>query len=58
MTAAYDIEAVAVASDRLVAAIDAATAHALPDWMQHRMAVIRAEASGLVREMQNHKEEQ
>ena len=56
MTAAYDIEAVAVACNSLVAAIDAATAHALPDWMHHRLSVLRAEAAGLVREMQNHKE--
>ena len=58
MTAGYDLEAVAVASDRLVAAIDAATQHDLPDWMRHRLSVLRAEAAGLVREMHNHKEEQ
>ena len=57
MTPAYDIELVAVSCQQLVAAIDAATQHDLPDWMYHRLSVLRAEASGLVREMQNHKED-
>ena len=56
MTYAYDIELVAVSCEQLVAAIDAATQHDLPDWMHHRLSVLRAEASSLVREMQNHKE--
>lgn len=58
MTPAYDIELVAVVCGQLVAAIDAATRHDLPDWMYHRLSVLRAEASGLVREMQNHKEDE
>ena len=57
MTYAYDIELVAVVCQQLVAAIDTATQHDLPDWMYHRLSVLRAEASGLVREMQDHKED-
>ena len=58
MTYAYDIELVAVVCGQLIAAIDAATQHDLQDWMYHRLSVLRAEASGLTREMQNHKEDE
>ena len=57
MTAAYDMERVAVACERLAAACGAAMAYDLPDWMAHRFATIKAEADSLRREIKNHKEE-
>ena len=57
MTAAYDIALVATECQRLVAAIDAALGHALPDWMSHRLGVLRCEAIAVRREIESHNNE-
>ena len=57
MTAAYDIARVATECERLVAAIDAALGHDLPDWMLHRLATLRCEANAVRREIENHNNE-
>ena len=54
MTAAYDIARVATECQRLVAAIDDAAKHPLPDWLYHRLATLRTEAEGVKREINNH----
>lgn len=56
MTAAYDIERVAVAAEQLLAAIDAADDHTLPDWLAHRLTVVRMECAGLRNAMKEHHE--
>lgn len=57
MTVACDIELVAAKCEQLSAAIAVALRHPQPDWMAHRMGVLRNEANGLKREIENHKEE-
>ena len=52
MTKAYDIALVAASCERLAATIDGAARHPLPDWMRHRMSVVRSEATGLAREIE------
>ena len=56
MTPAYDIERVAVACEQLLAAIDAAEDHTLPDWLAHRLTVVRMECAGLKNAMKEHHE--
>ena len=51
MTAAYDIARVATECQRLVAAIDDAAKHPLPDWLHHRLATLRTEAEGAKRQI-------
>ena len=47
MTAAYDIERVAAAAEQLLAAIDAAEEHKLPEPLAQRLTVVRAACRGL-----------
>ena len=56
MTPAYDIERVAAACEQLAQAIDAAARHTNPDWLSHRMAVVRTEANALKHVIEEHHE--
>ena len=56
MTPAYDIERVGIACEQLLAAIDAAEDHPLPDWLAHRLTVVRMECAGLKNAMKEHHE--
>ena len=47
MTAAYDAERLRVALEAVESAAADLARHDLPDWMQHRVAHIRAEARSL-----------
>ena len=58
MTPAYDIERVAVAAEQLLVAIDAAEDHPLPDWLAHRLTVVRMECAGLRNAMKEGGEKQ
>ena len=43
-----------VALERTAAAVDALYRHDLPDWLAHRLALIRSEAESLKTEIKNH----
>lgn len=47
MIIAYDIERVAVGCEQILAAIDAAEEHKLPDWLAQRLSIVRSECRGL-----------
>ena len=57
MTYAYDLERVRVALADAVKAADALAAHAAPDWMAHRLATFKAEATSLADAMKEHQQE-
>ena len=54
MTLGYDMERLVVALERTAAAVDALYRHDLPDWLAHRLALIRSEAESLKTEIKNH----
>lgn len=53
----YDIELVAERSKMLSEAISDASKHNLPDWMAHRLSVLKADADGVARDIDKHKGE-
>jgi hypothetical protein len=53
----YDIELVAGRSKGLSEAISDATKHALPDWLAHRISVLKADADGVARDIDKHRKE-
>lgn len=57
MTYAYDLERVRVALAGAVKAADALAAHAVPDWVAHRLATFKAEATGLAAALKEHQQE-
>lgn len=57
MTYAYDLERVRVALAVAVKAADALAAHAVPDWVAHRLATFKAEARGLDTALAEHQQE-
>ena len=57
MTYAYDIERVRVALADATKAADALAAHAVPDWVAHRLATFKAEARGLDAALKEHQQE-
>ena len=57
MTYAYDLERVRVALAVAVKAADALAAHAVPDWVTHRLATFKAEARGLDTALAEHQQE-
>ena len=57
MTYAYDLERVRVALADAVKAADALAAHAVPDWVAHRIATFNAEARGLDTALAEHQQD-
>lgn len=57
MTYAYDLERVRVALADAVKAADALAAHSVPDWVAHRIATFKAEATSLADAMKEHQQE-
>lgn len=57
MTYAYDLERVRVALADATKAADALAAHAVPDWVAHRLATFKAEARGLDAALSEHQKE-
>ena len=57
MTYAYDLERLRVALADAVKAADALAAHAVPDWVAHRLATFKAEARGLDTALSEHQKE-
>ena len=57
MTYAYDLERVRVALADAVKAADALAAHAVPDWVAHRLATFKAEATSLADALAEHQKE-
>jgi hypothetical protein len=53
----YDIELVAERSKGLSEAISDATKHDLPDWIAHRLSVLKADADGVARDIEKHRDE-
>jgi hypothetical protein len=53
VTLGYDLERMVVALERTAAAVDALYRHDLPDWLAHRLALIRSEAESLKTEIKN-----
>lgn len=53
----YDIELVAERSKLLSEAILDASKHDLPDWLAHRLSVLKADADGVARVIDKHKGE-
>lgn len=53
----YDIELVAERSKGLSEAISDASKHDLPDWLAHRLSVLKADADGVARDIDKHKDE-
>lgn len=53
----YDIELVAERSKGLSEAISDASKHDLPDWLAHRLSVLKADADGVARVIDRHKDE-
>ena len=54
MTLAYEIERLRVALEAVESAAATLARRDLPDWMQHRLAHIRAEAQSLKKMMEKH----
>lgn len=52
MTPAYDAELLRVALEAVESAAADLARHDLPDWMQHRIAHIRAEAKSLAQQLE------
>ena len=57
MTYAYDLERVRVALADAVKAADALAAHSVPDWVAHRLATFKAEATSLADALKEHPQE-
>ena len=57
MTYAYDLERVRVALADAVKAADALAAHSVPDWVAHRLATFKAEATSLADALKEHQQE-
>lgn len=57
MTYAYDLERVRVALADAVKAADALAAHSVPDWVAHRIATFKAEATSLADALKEHQQE-
>ena len=57
MTYAYDLERVRVAIADAVKAADALAAHSVPDWVAHRIATFKAEATSLADALKEHQQE-
>ena len=57
MTYAYDLEHVRVALADAVKAADALATHSVPDWVAHRIATFKAEATSLADAMKEHQQE-
>ena len=57
MTYAYDLERVRVALADAVKAADALATHSVPDWVAHRIATFKAEATSLADAMKEHQQE-
>ena len=57
MTYAYDLERVRVALADAVKAADALAAHSVPDWVAHRLAIFKAEATSLADALKEHQQE-
>lgn len=51
MTLGYDLERLVVALEAVGSAADALYRHDLPDWLAHRLALIRSEAESLKTEI-------
>lgn len=54
---AYDLGRVHVALADATKAVDALAARAVPDWMAHRLATFKAEATSLADAMKEHQQE-
>ena len=57
MTYAYDLERVRVALVDATKAADTLAAHPIPDWMAHRLATFKAEATSLDAALKEHQQE-
>lgn len=57
MTYAYDLERVRVALADAVKAADALAVHSVPDWVAHRIATFKAEATSLADALKEHQQE-
>ena len=57
MTYAYDLERVRVALADAVKAADALAAHSVTDWVAHRLATFKAEATSLADALKEHQQE-
>lgn len=57
MTYAYDLERVRVALADATKAADALAAHSVPDWVAHRLATFKAEATSLDAALAEHQQE-
>lgn len=57
MTYAYDLDHLRVALASATKAADALAAHAVPDWVAHRLATFKAEARGLDTALAEHQQE-
>ena len=57
MTYAYDLERLRVAIADATKAADALAAHAVPDWVAHRLATFKAEATSLDTALAEHQQE-
>lgn len=53
----YDIELVAERSKLLSEAISEASKHDLPDWLAHRLSVLKADADGVARDIDKYRDE-
>jgi len=51
VTLGYDLERLVVALESVGSAVDALYRHDLPDWLAHRLALIRSEAESLKTEI-------
>ena len=58
MTYAYDLDHLRVALADATKAADALAAHAVPDWVAHRLATFKAEVRGLDLTLSEHQKEQ
>ena len=56
MTYAYDLERVRVALADAMKAADALAAHSVPDWVAHRLATFKAEATSLADALKEHQQ--
>lgn len=57
MTYAYDLERVRVALAGALKAADALATHSVPDWVAHRLATFKAEATSLANALKEHQQE-
>lgn len=57
MTYAYDLERLRVALADAAKAADTLAAHSVPDWLAHRLATFKAEATSLDAALAEHQQE-